>query len=81
MLVLKRTLKIPKINIYEVNWVEDYVFKGRILRAAGAGIYGVLYAGRYVGMGRSFFLYVRQPRGVSWLNGHFKAKKYSNSYS
>jgi hypothetical protein len=63
---LKRRLVIPRSQIAELTWRPQYVLPRRMLRLAGTDIPGLLWAGRFIGGGQRFFLYVQRPVGVTW---------------
>ena len=71
---LKRELVIPRGSITSLEWHEDFIFDKKIWRTFGSGIVGVLYAGHFRGGGVRYFLYVRRPLGITWLNGNFRAQ-------
>jgi hypothetical protein len=63
---LKRRLVVPRTQITDLSWHLEYVLPQRILRLAGTDIPRILWAGRFIGGGKRFFLYVQRPRGVTW---------------
>jgi hypothetical protein len=71
---VKRRLVIPRSAITELHWQPDLVFTQRIWRVLGAGIPGVLYAGHFRGGGERYYLYLREPRGISWAGVPVEAR-------
>lgn len=63
---LKRRLVIPRSQIAELSWQAQYVLPQRMLRLAGTDLPGLLWAGRFIGGGNRYFLYVQRPAGVTW---------------
>jgi hypothetical protein len=63
---LKRRLVIPRSQISDLSWQAQYVLPQRMLRVVGTDLPGILWAGRFFGGGKRFFLYVQRPIGVTW---------------
>lgn len=72
---LRRQLVVPKQQITGLEWAPEFTYDGPLLRAAGAGFPGVLYAGQFrdVRIKEWLYLYVRNPRGMS-IGGHMTGK-------
>jgi len=66
---LKRKLVIPRAQIVDLQWLPESTLAGRLWRIGGADIPRMLWAGRFVGGGKRYFLYVRRPQGLSWKRG------------
>jgi hypothetical protein len=63
---LKRKLVIPRAAITNLTWQAEFVQRGSLFRVAGTSLPGVLFAGYFRANGKRAYLYVRQPRGMSW---------------
>lgn len=67
VLGLKRKLIIPRASITSLTWQQEFVHRGSLFRVFGSGFPGVLYAGYFRANGKRAYLYVRRPRGMSWV--------------
>jgi hypothetical protein len=65
---LRRRLTIPRANIVNLEWQADSGLEGRLWRLAGTDIPTVLYAGYFRGNGQKYYLYLQNPRGLTWLS-------------
>jgi hypothetical protein len=63
---LKRRLVMPRSQIADLNWQARLQLPQRMLRLAGTDLPGILWAGRFIGEGNRYFLYVQRPTGVTW---------------
>lgn len=63
---LKRRLVIPRSQITYLHWQAQQQLPQRMLRLIGTDVPGILWAGRFIGGGNRYFLYVQRPTGVTW---------------
>jgi hypothetical protein len=63
---LKSKLVIPRANITDLQWQPNFTAP-RTWRLAGTDLPGNLWAGRFYGSGQKYFLYVHNPRGLTWF--------------
>lgn len=65
---LKRKIVVPRSCIRSLDWQPEFVHRGSLIRLVGLGLPGALYAGRYIGNGLRYFIYMQKPRGISWVS-------------
>ena len=63
---LKRKLVVPKANITSISWQAEYKHTGSLFRVVGTSAPRVLYAGYFRANGVREYLYMKQPKGMSW---------------
>ena len=63
---LKRKIVINRGQIADLTWQTEFRFVGSLFRVGGVGLPRVLYAGHFRANGNRAFLYLRQPKGMSW---------------
>lgn len=66
---LKRKLVIPRSQIVDLQWLPETTLAGRLWRIGGADLPRLLWAGRFIGGGKRYFLYLLRPQGLSWARG------------
>jgi hypothetical protein len=66
LLGLRRKIIIPRSSIISLTWQPEFRFQGSMFRVGGTGLPTVLYAGHFRGNGQRYYLYMHQPRGMSW---------------
>lgn len=71
LLAAKRKLVLPKKDIASLEWTAEFRDPDRVIRLVGAGIPGILYAGRFRDLksGQNLFLYLSRPKGLDVVNG------------
>ncbi|HWB39087.1 MAG TPA: hypothetical protein VG604_02480 [Candidatus Saccharimonadales bacterium] len=63
---LKRKLVIKRSDIVDLQWQPKFKLDRRLWRIGGADIPRAVWAGRFIGGGKRYFLYIRGPKGLTW---------------